>query len=125
MKKFASILALSAILLSSFLFPAHAEEEMTGGWFANVENPTDISQEVLDAFDAAMEGLVGCTYKPVALLGSQVVAGMNYCLLCEKTVIVPDAQPSYALVYLYDGINGERQILKIEDIEFNAFDEQN
>ena len=124
MKKLASILALSALLLSSFLFPAHAEE-MAGGWFANVENPTEISQEILDAFDAAMEGLVGCTYKPVALLGSQVVAGMNYCLLCEKTVVVPDAQPSYALVYLYDGINGEHQILKIEDIQFNAFDEQN
>lgn len=122
MKKFASILALSALLLSSFVFPAFAEEPLVGGWFANVENPTDIPQDVLDAFNAAMEGLEGCVYKPVALLGSQVVAGMNYCLLCEKTLVVPDAQPSYALVYINDGINGEKQLLKIEDIEFSAFE---
>lgn len=122
MKKFASILALSALLLSSLVFPVLGEEPISGGWFANVENPTDIPQDVLNAFDAAMEGLVGCVYKPVALLGSQVVAGMNYCLLCEKTPVVPDAQPSYALVYIYDGISGERQILKIEDIEFDAFE---
>ena len=57
MKKFASILALSALLLSSFVFPAFAEEPLVGGWFANVENPTDIPQDVLDAFNAAMEGV--------------------------------------------------------------------
>ena len=118
MKKLASILALSALLLSSFVFPALAEEPLVGGWFANVENPTDIPQDVLDAFNAAMEGREGCVYKPVALLGSQVVAGMNYCLLCETTLAVPDAQPCFALVYFYDGVNGEKEVLKVDEIKF-------
>ena len=122
MKKFVSLLALAALLLSSFIIPAFAEEPLLGVWYANVDHPTEIPQDVLDAFNAATENMTGCVYKPIALLGSQVVAGTNYCLLCETTLAVPDAQPSYALVYINDGINGEKQILKIEDIEFSAFE---
>ena len=122
MKKFVSLLALAALLLSSFIIPAFAEEHLLGAWCANMDHPTEIPQDVLDAFQAATESTTDYVYKPIALLGSQVVAGMNYCLLCEKTLVVPDAQPSYALVYINDGINGEKQILKIEDIEFSAFE---
>ena len=122
MKKFVSLLALAALLLSSFVAPSFAEEPLLGVWYANMDHPTEIPQDVLDAFQAATESTTGYVYKPIALLGSQVVAGMNYCLLCEKTLVVPDMQPSYALVYINDGINGEKQVLKIEDIEFSAFE---
>ena len=122
MKKFVSLLALAALLLSCLIAPSFAEEHLLGAWYANMDHPTEIPQDVLDAFQAATESMTGYVYKPIALLGSQVVAGMNYCLLCEKTLVVPDAQPSYALVYINDGINGEKQVLKIEDIEFSAFE---
>lgn len=121
MKKFVSLLALVALLLSSYTAPTFAEEPLLGAWYANVEHPTEIPQDVLDAFDAATEGLTGFVYKPIALLGSQVVAGTNYCLLCETTLAVPDAQPGYALVYFYDGVNGEKEILKVEEIKFCAY----
>ena len=77
MKKFVSLLVLAALLLSSFIIPAFAEEPLLGVWYANVDHPTEIPQDVLDAFDAATENMTGCVYKPIALLGSQVVAGMN------------------------------------------------
>ena len=118
MKKFVSLLALVALLLSSYTAPAFAEEPLPGAWYANVDHPTEIPQDVLDAFDAATEGLTGCVYKPIALLGSQVVAGTNYCLLCETTLAVPDAQPCFALVYFYDGVNGEKEVLKVDEIKF-------
>ena len=76
---------------------------------------------MLDAFHAATESTTGYVYKPIALLGSQVVAGMNYCLLCETTLAVPDAQPGYALVYFYDGVNGEKEVLKVDEIKFCAY----
>lgn len=121
MKKFVSLLALVALLLSSYTAPTFAEEPLLGAWYANVDHPTEIPQDVLDAFDAATEGLTGCVYKPIALLGSQVVAGTNYCLLCETTLAVPEAQPGYALVYFYDSVNGEKEILKVEEIKFCAY----
>ena len=81
--------------------------------------PADIPQEVLDAFSKAVEGLTGCVYEPIALLASQVVAGMNYCLLCRLTVVYPDAQPTYALVYVYQNIEGACELARVEDITFS------
>lgn len=118
MKKFVSLLALAALLLSCLIAPSFAEEHLLGAWYANMDHPTEIPQDVLDAFQAATESMTGYVYKPIALLGSQVVAGMNYCLLCETTLAVPDAQPCFALVYFYDGVNGEKEVLKVDEIKF-------
>ena len=52
-------------------------------------------------------------------LASQVVAGMNYCLLCRLTVVYPDAQPTYALVYVYQNIEGACELARVEDITFS------
>lgn len=121
MKKFVSLLALAALLLSCLIAPSFAEEPLLGVWYANMDHPTEIPQDVLDAFQAATESTTGYVYKPIALLGSQVVAGMNYCLLCETTLAVPDAQPCFALVYFYDGVNGEKEVLKVDEIKFCSY----
>lgn len=120
MKKLLCTLLALTLLTVSFV-PALAEEPMMklGGWISNTENPAEIPQEVLDAFNKAIEGLVGCTYEPIALLASQVVAGMNYCLLCRLTVVYPDAQPTYALVYVYQNIEGACELARVEDITFS------
>ena len=120
MKKLLCTLLALTLLTVSFV-PALAEEPMMklGGWISNTENPAEIPQEVLDAFNKAIEGLEGCTYEPIALLASQVVAGMNYCLLCRLTVVYPDAQPTYALVYVYQSIEGACELARVEDITFS------
>lgn len=112
---------LTLMLFALSCVPALAEEPMMklGGWISNTENPAEIPQEVLDAFSKAVEGLTGCVYEPVALLASQVVAGMNYCLLCRLTVVYPDAQPTYALVYVYQSIEGACELARVEDITFS------
>ncbi len=123
MKKFFAFLTLAALLLTALALPVLAEEEpLVGGWSAYTDNPTEIPAEALDALNAALDGLEGCVYKPIALLGTQVVAGTNYCFLCETTVVVPDAQPGYALVYVFDGLEGEHELLRVQEIEFSAFE---
>ena len=112
MKKFFALLALAALLLTAFAFPVLAEEPILGCWSAYTDNPTEIPAEALE----------DCVYKPIALLGTQIVAGTNYCFLCETTVVVPDAQPSYALVYVFDGLEGEHELLRVQEIEFSAFE---
>jgi GTP-binding protein len=42
-----------------------------------------------------------------------VVSGTNYCILCEARVIVPDAAPYYALVYVYADLKGGAELLNI------------
>ena len=125
MKKLFAWLALSILLLTLSAFPALAEDSMAGGWSIYTETPTEIPDEALNALNTALDGLVGCTYEPIALLATQIVAGTNYCFLCETTAVVPNAQPSYALVYVFDGLNGEHEILRVQDIEFSAFESNN
>ena len=122
MKKFFAFLTLAALLLTALALPARAEEPILGGWSAYTDSSTEIPAEALDALNAALEELVGCVYKPIALLATQVVAGTNYCFLCETTVVVPDAQPSYALVYVFNGLEGEHELLRVQEIEFSAFE---
>ena len=77
----------------------------------------------LAAFDKAAKGLSGASYTPVAVLSSQVVAGMNYCILCQVTPVTPDAAPAWALVYIYADLEGNAEILNVYElyIERHAF----
>lgn len=112
---------LLALLFTLSVVPALAQapDAKVGGWSVYAEDPTAIPQEALDALSKAFDGLVGCTYEPVALLATQVVSGMNYCLLCRLTVVYPDAVPTYALVYVYQSLDGSCQLLRTEDIVFS------
>ena len=109
-KLLCAMLTLMLFALSCVPALAEAPAPSVGGWSVNTGDPADIPQEVLDAFSKAVEGLTGCVYEPIALLASQVVAGMNYCLLCRLTVVYPDAQPTYALVYVCQNIEGAWRI---------------
>lgn len=77
-KLLCAMLTLMLFALSCVPALAEAPAPSVSGWSVNTGDPADIPQEVLDAFSKAVEGLTGCVYEPIALLASQVVAGMNY-----------------------------------------------
>lgn len=119
MKKLIALL-LSAMLCLCALTPVMAQNvPLAGGWQA-AEDMT-VTPEAQEALDKALEGFAGSSITPVALLGTQVVAGVNYCLLCKVAPVVPNAQFHYALVYVYSPVNGEQpQLLRIQDLELSA-----
>ena len=82
--------------------------EGTGAW-SESDSPV-VTDELQGAFKSANRILAGAQYTPLALLGTQVVAGMNYCVLCEVTASVPDAASSYAIVHLYQDLKGKAEI---------------
>ena len=71
--------------------PAEAKPE----WDTSV--PAEITDEVRTLFDEAMKGLLGVHYEPLAVLAQQ---GETVCILCRASAVVPDAKPTYALVFL-------------------------
>lgn len=81
---------------------------MDGGWTAP-ETPA-VTEDARKALTGATSELEGAQYNPVALLGTQLVAGTNYCLLCEITPVVPNAESHYAVVIVYDGVDGTTSI---------------
>lgn len=108
----------AAVLVGIMLTMPVLAGQLMGGWQATTD--TVIDEDAQAAFDAAMEGLLGVEYEPIDLLATQVVAGTNYCFLCRSTVVVPDAVPGYAFVYVYKDLSGKAEILDIQDIEFGA-----
>lgn len=90
-----------------------ADEELVGVW-QKVESP-ELTDEAKAAFEKATEGLLGVDYKPVALLDTQVVAGTNYRILCEATVVYPGAETQKVVMTIYEDLDGNASILSIED----------
>ena len=68
------------------------------------------------AWAKATENLDGAEYTPVALLATQVVAGVNYCILCQITPVVPDAESHWSLVYIYADLQGNAEIMNVYDL---------
>ena len=89
-------------------------DEKTGGWSAAED--TGLTEDQRSLFERAMEGLLGVNYEPIAYLGSQVVAGLNHCFLCKATVVYPNAQPTYKLVYIYEDLDGNTEVSDIVDL---------
>ena len=102
-----------------------AQAPLTGGWTVNREDTAmEANPEAQAALDKALEGLVGASYEPVACLGKQVVAGTNYCLLCRITPVVPNAVPHFALVYVYQALDGSAELLQVQDLTLGVLPEE-
>ncbi len=121
------IAMLMALMMLFGIGAACAEGEKTGEETPAVGGPavgswaaaevTEITSDELVVFDKAVEGLMGVKYEPVLLLGTQVVAGTNYAFLCKGTVVYPDALPYWYILYVYEDLQGNVEVLDIENLE--------
>lgn len=119
MKKLFAILI--AVMLAASL-ASYAEAPMAGfagGW--NVTESAEMTEDAQKAFDTALSELVGCKYEAVACLGTQVVAGVNYCVLGKITPVYPNAVGHYALFYIYADLQGGATVTNIADLDLGEF----
>ena len=113
------VLLLAIMVVFSAVSVATAEGMLSGGWAA-ADDPT-VTQERSELFEKALGGMVGVDYTPVAYLGSQVVAGTNHCFLCLSRVVLPDAIPKHVLVFIYEDLKGNAEIMNFADFDFGSF----
>lgn len=71
-----------------------------------VDAKTEWDSDAQEAFDTVFEGFVGSKVEPFALLGTQVVKGINYIFAAEVTPIVEDPKTRVALV-IVNSLTGE------------------
>ena len=81
----------------------------TGAW--EVPGDTTVTEEHKNIFNNMTSKLDGFFFEPSAFLGSQVVAGKNYCFLCKPTVKSNGGLKSLELVYIYVDLKGEASLL--------------
>ena len=112
MKKLISIV-LVLILCGTI---ALSEGMLAGGWtLRDLTEP--MTEEEVALFEKAFEGFVGVGYEPVAILSTQVVAGMNYCFLCRATTVTAQPVTYWAYVYIYADLEGNAEVSYIGAIE--------
>ena len=89
---------------------------LAGGW--SVADDQSITDEINNMFWQAMDsyqtGTITIAYTPVAFLGTQVVAGTNYAVLCRASEI--NKGRTWVFVYLYLDLEGNASILRIADL---------
>ena len=102
------------------------EQGLAGGWTI-YEDPSgeaaELPQEVATAFYAAMEGLTGADYEPVLYMGSQVVNGSNYAVLCKQTLVTADPVTNLAMVYIYAPATGDPEVMNIYPLDLTQFNQ--
>ena len=101
-----------------------ADPSTTAGETTEPESP-EVTADAKAALEKALEALDGASYEPVALLGTQVVSGTNYLMLCKIHMITANASPDdfhYSFVTVYQDLEGDASIIETKDI--GASDEE-
>ena len=101
-------------IVSSDAAAQSAAGGIVGGW-TEPESP-EMTDDAKKALEKACETLTGAAYTPVALLATQVVAGMNYRIICESRPAVPVPDCEYVIVTVYADLQGNAEIT--DTIEF-------
>lgn len=94
------------------------KEEKVGGWQIDLNGvslafPNDAS----DAFNEAIEKQAEWQFEPLALLGTQVVAGTNYMFLCKYIPMNGVEAASYKVVVIYKDLEGVATLSQVRDFD--------
>ncbi len=95
---------------------APAADAPLGGWAVTEDQAIteDINNIFFQGLDSYQTGIITVAYNPVALLGTQVVAGTNYAVLSKASEINQGSK--WVIVYLYQDLEGNASVLDIADI---------
>lgn len=99
-----------------------SEKGLLGGWNVNealvgVTLPGDAQK----AYETATEKLLGVGYEPLALLGTQVVAGTNYAVLAKRTLVGPEPTTELCVMFIYADLNGGAKLTNVYPLNLAEF----
>lgn len=113
-KLFACMLAL-VLLLGGVCTAASAAT--TGGWeILTTQSAMLEDAQARKALETAMKEYAGYKVKPLALLGTQVADGINYCILGYGSTVTQTPKKNLCLVYVCENPDGKCEIIKIKTL---------
>lgn len=95
----------------------------TGSW--EVSGSNAVSDDLKKIFDDAVSELDGYFYEPVALLGTQLVSGTNYCFLCRPVVSSGSAANAPVCTYIYVDTQGKASFTGDRRVDLPGTDKDN
>lgn len=99
-----------------------ADGNLVGGW--QVKNPSNAilePQEAGRAFFKAAENYEGINLSPIATLGTQVVSGTNYLVLCQGTPVTENPTNQLYLATLYVDLQGNAKLTNVSGFDLTAY----
>lgn len=100
---------------------SEGSQAVVGGWALFDNKACVLPEDVQVAFDKAYETYTGSELKPVAYVASQVVAGMNYMILCETATTTEAPSASYQMVVVYADLEGNARITQVNEFDLTAY----
>lgn len=96
------------------------ETMLVGGWTVNTQFVSQLSEEEEEIFTKAETTLAGGAYQPVAVIATQLVAGMNYAYLCLGAPDDEGQNAGWYIVTLYQDLQGNVTTMSIRQIDLGA-----
>ena len=94
--------------------------QMVGSWQIYEGEAASLPKDVQEAFDEACAAKTDVELVPVALVGNQVVGGMNYKILCRQTAPAEEAG-TLKVVEIYDSFEEDAGITMISAFNLTAY----
>ena len=98
-------------------------EMLSGGWYtesSNIEYKLE-DEKIEKMYESATSELTGVEYKPLLVIGKQIVSGTNYAILCYGKPIVPNATTDIYIMTIYNDLNNNSEILGISYINLAEY----
>lgn len=89
---------------------------LLGGWNFDEVKAANLPQKVASAFTAVTSELVGADYMPVAYAGSQVVNGINHCIIALQTIVTPNASKRLVKMIINIDTNGKATLVSVSGL---------
>ena len=90
------------------------EENMLPGGWQNQES-MEITDEIREMVEKATADMIGADYTAIAYIGRQIVNGTNHKILCKIAPVTPNGTATYAIVTIYEDLNGNVKITEIQN----------
>ena len=94
---------------------ADKDADLAGGW--TVSEDGKVTDDAKNALEKALEAYTGMEFEAKALLGTQIVAGTNYKLLCIGTTVTAEPESAWKVVTVYADLDGNAEITDVYDFE--------
>ncbi len=98
-------------------------ELLSGGWYTeSTSNTYKLEDEKIESlFEDATSTLAGMSYKPLIVIGKQIVSGTNYAILCYGSATVPDAQEGIYLLTINASLDGKSELVNIAYVDLASY----
>ena len=100
------------------------EKALLGAWEpAGTADAVTLPEEAWGPFWKASESYDGVSFNPLALIATQLVAGMNYLIVCQGTVMAEEPAEALYFVTLYVDLEGNGEITDAQLMDIAAYRE--